>query len=102
LGSRTGALLDILLEHGPKKHLAVELSNVNFNDENGRALLSCMFSQGARLEAHGNLITSALIEEITNDSTASKKPRRRPMKAVLVLRRFEDHLREGVSVNEIG
>jgi len=29
---------------GPEKHLAVELSNVDFIDEKGRALLSCMFS----------------------------------------------------------
>jgi hypothetical protein len=48
------------LNTGPEKHLAVELSNVNFIDENGRALLSCMFSQGARLKAQGNLITSGL------------------------------------------
>jgi hypothetical protein len=66
------------LNTGPERHLAVELSNVNFIDEKGRVLLSCMFSQGARLEAHGNLVTSALIEEITTDPTASRKPRRRP------------------------
>jgi hypothetical protein len=66
------------LNTGPRKYLAVELSNVNFIDENGRALLSYMFSQGARLEAHGNLVTSALIEEITTDPTASREPRRRP------------------------
>jgi hypothetical protein len=47
------------LNNSPEKHLAVELSNVNFIDENGRALLSC-------------------------------------------LQRFEDQLREAVSVNEIG
>jgi hypothetical protein len=90
------------LNTGPEKHLAVELSNVNFIDENGRALLSCMFSQGARLEAHANLITSALIEEITNDLRLQGNYVAASMKAVLVLQRLEDQLREAVSVNEIG
>jgi hypothetical protein len=87
---------------GPEKHLAVELSNVNSIDEKGTALLSCMFSQGARLESHVNLITSALTEEITNDPTSSRKLLAASIKAVLVLQRFEDQPREAVSVNEIG
>jgi hypothetical protein len=61
-----------------------------------------MFSQKARLEAHANLITSALIEEITNDLRLQKSHVAASMKAVLVLQRFEDQLREAVSVNEIG
>ena len=54
------------LNTGPEKPVTIELSNVNFIDENGRALLSCMVSQGTRLEAQGNLVTSELIEQIMN------------------------------------
>ena len=61
-----------------------------------------MFSQGTRLEAHGNLITSALIEKITNDLRLQGNYVAASIKAVLVLQRFEDQLREAVSVNEIG
>ena len=52
---------------------SIELSKVDFVDEIGRVLLSRMASQGARLEAHNNLITASLVEEIVHGSTQSRQ-----------------------------
>ena len=57
----------------PEIQFFVELSNVTFVDEIGRALLSRMASAGARLEARNNLITASIGEEVVDDSTQSKK-----------------------------
>ena len=51
----------------------VELSNVDFVDEIGRALLSRMASLGARLEARNNLMVASLVEEIVHGPTQSSK-----------------------------
>jgi hypothetical protein len=46
---------------------------VDFVDEIGRALLSRMASQGARLEARNNLMIASLVEEIVHGPTQSSK-----------------------------
>ena len=51
----------------------VELSNVDFVDEVGRALLSRMASQGARLEAHNNLLSASLVDEIVHSPAQLKE-----------------------------
>jgi hypothetical protein len=51
----------------------VELSNVNFVYEIGRALLSRLPSQGATLEARNNMMTASLVEEIVHGPTQSSK-----------------------------
>ncbi len=58
---------------GLERQCSIELSNVDFIDEGGRALLSRMVSQGARLEAQSNLIMSSLIEEIVHGPNARSK-----------------------------
>jgi hypothetical protein len=57
----------------PKILLVVELSNVDWVDESGRDLLSRMVSQGARLEAHNNLMSASLVDEIVHSPAQLKE-----------------------------
>ena len=57
----------------PEIQFFVELSNVTFVDEIGRALLSRMASLGARLEARNNMMVASLVEEIVHGPTQSSK-----------------------------
>ena len=50
-------------EH-PQTHFLVELSHVDYVDDGGRQLLSRMVSEREMLEAHNNLISASLVEEI--------------------------------------
>ncbi len=54
--------------HNPAGEFSVDLSSVSFVDENGKALLRRMVSQGARLRARGPLMTS-LAKEIASQLT---------------------------------
>jgi hypothetical protein len=53
--------------------LVVELSNVDHVDESGRDLLSRMVFQGARLEAHNNLMSASLVDEIVHSPAQLKE-----------------------------
>jgi len=53
---------------GAVNEFNVDLSSVSFVDENGKALLKRMVSQGARLRARGPLMTS-LAKEIASQLT---------------------------------
>ncbi|HXJ87849.1 MAG TPA: hypothetical protein VMS18_13590 [Candidatus Binatia bacterium] len=59
-------------EH-PEIQFLVELSHVDYVDESGRDLLSCMVYQGAGLEARNNLMSASLVEEIVHGSTQLRK-----------------------------
>jgi anti-anti-sigma regulatory factor len=48
---------------GSGRQFSIDLSNVNFVDESGKALLTRMVAQGTRLQASGPMMTS-LVEEI--------------------------------------
>jgi len=61
----------------PERQFSIELSNVDFVDESGRALLGRMVSHGARLEAQSNLMMSLPVEEIVHGPSAQEKRRRR-------------------------
>jgi hypothetical protein len=52
-------------EH-PETQFLVELSHVDYVDESGRDLLSRMVSQRAMLEAHHNLMSASLVDEIVH------------------------------------
>lgn len=52
-------------EH-PEIQFLVELSHVDYVDESGRNLLSRMVSQRVLLEAHNNLLSAALVDEIVH------------------------------------
>ena len=52
--------------------IRIELSDVNYIDEDGRRLLKCMFSEGAELRANG-VMTRGIIEEIVSDRDASTR-----------------------------
>jgi len=52
-------------EH-PEMQFLVELSHVDDVDESGRGLLSRMVSQRAMLEAHDNLMSASLVDEIVH------------------------------------
>lgn len=54
-------------EDAPRGEIIVDLHEVSFVDDSGRALLCQMHSTGARLKGCGPLI-GALIEEINGDS----------------------------------
>ena len=52
-----------------RNQFSVDLSSVSFVDENGKALLRRMVSQGAKLQAKGPLMTS-LAKEIASQLTS--------------------------------
>jgi ABC-type transporter Mla MlaB component len=53
----------------PRHQFSIDLSNVNFVDESGKALLTRMASQNAKLQATSPMMTS-LIQEINELSAA--------------------------------
>lgn len=57
----------------PKMEFSIDLFNVDFVDESGSALLTRMASQGARLEAHSNLMMSSLVQDIVHSPTGQRK-----------------------------
>lgn len=57
----------------PEMEFSIDLSNVDFVDESGNALLTHMASQGARLEARSNLMMSSLVQDIVHSPTAQGK-----------------------------
>jgi ABC-type transporter Mla MlaB component len=54
----------------PETEYAVELSDVDFVDESGRALLSSMTRQGVTLLTNGNFFIACLVEEILHGRAA--------------------------------
>ena len=77
-GSLSGAWVDELEKcwrdakrSAPEEQIRIELSGVNYIDENGRRLLKCMFSEGAELLATG-VMTKGIIEEIVGDQESKK------------------------------
>jgi ABC-type transporter Mla MlaB component len=54
--------------HSTESQFSVDLGSVSFVDENGKALLRRMVSQGAKLRARGPLMTS-LAKEIASQLT---------------------------------
>jgi anti-anti-sigma regulatory factor len=72
-GSLSGASVDELercwldvKRATPGDRISVELTAVNYIDDNGRRLLKCMFIEGAELRANG-VMTRGIIEEIAGD-----------------------------------
>jgi hypothetical protein len=54
----------------PETEYAVELSDVDFVDESGSALLRSMVAQGATLLTNGNFFVACLVEEILHGRAA--------------------------------
>jgi hypothetical protein len=54
----------------PETEYSVELGDVDFVDESGRALLSSMVAQGVTLLTNGNFLIACLVEEILHGPTA--------------------------------
>ncbi|MGD0212670.1 MAG: hypothetical protein ABSB87_05495 [Terriglobales bacterium] len=67
--------------YGSAKQLFVDLSSVSFVDDKGKALLTRMASQGAKLRAKGLLMTS-LAKEIAGRSTVAAEGRSTSLNAV--------------------
>jgi hypothetical protein len=59
-------------EH-PEIQFLVELSHVDYVDQSGRDLLHRMVSQRAMLEAHNNLMSASLVDEIMQRPTLNTK-----------------------------
>jgi len=55
-------------EH-PKIQFLIELSQVDYVDDDGRQLLSRMVSERTMLEAHNNLMSASLVDEIMHSPT---------------------------------
>ena len=62
---------------GPVNRFFVDLSSVSFVDDRGKALLTRMVSQGAKLRAKGLLMTS-LAKKIVGRSSGQVDERERP------------------------
>jgi hypothetical protein len=63
--------------YGPVNPFFVDLSSVSFVDNEGKALLSRMVSQGAKLRARGLLMTS-LAKEIVGQATVHEAEAKHP------------------------
>ena len=59
-------------EH-PEIQFLVELSHVDYVDDDGRKLLSRMVSQRVMLEAHNNLVSASLVDEIMHSPAHLKE-----------------------------
>jgi ABC-type transporter Mla MlaB component len=62
---------------GPVNRFFVDLSSVSFVDDKGKALLTRMVSQGAKLRAKGLLMT-ALAKKIVGRSSVQTDEHKRP------------------------
>ena len=54
----------------PETQVLIDLSNVEFVDESGSALLTRMVSNGASLEVNSNLLVSSLVEKIVRSAVS--------------------------------
>lgn len=59
-------------EH-PEVQFLVELSHVDYVDDDGRQLLNRMISERVMLEAHNNLMSASLVDEIMHSPAALKE-----------------------------
>lgn len=58
----------------PQMRLSVDLYGLSWFDEPGAALLNRMASQGVKLEPYGNLLMSALVEQIMRSAIDESGP----------------------------
>ena len=54
----------------PESQFSIDLTNVEFVDESGSALLTRMVSHGGTLEANSNLMMSVLVEKIVRGAVS--------------------------------